>query len=43
VLARSRPEWEIGSAELRAAWANGETARFFPYGKTAAQFFAEQD
>jgi hypothetical protein len=43
VLARCRPDWDIGSAELRAAWANGEKARFFPYGKTAAQFFAEQD
>jgi len=43
VLQRCRPDWDITSAELRAAWANGEKSRFHPYGKTRAQEFAEQD
>jgi peroxiredoxin len=43
VLQRCRPDWDIGSAESRARWAKGETASFFPYGKTRAQLLAEQD
>jgi hypothetical protein len=43
VLQRSRPDWDISSAEQRAAWANGEKTRFFPYGKTQAQLLTEQD
>jgi peroxiredoxin len=43
VLQRCRPDWDISSAEQRAAWAKGEKARFFPYGRTQAQLFAEQD
>jgi peroxiredoxin len=43
VLQRCRPDWDIGSAEQRAAWARGEKAGFHPYGKTYAQVFAEQD
>lgn len=43
VLQRCRPDWDISSAEQRAAWQKGETAKFFPYGKTHAQMFAEQD
>src|SRR3977135_2754322 len=43
VLQRGRPEWHISSAEQRAAWAKSEKARFFPYGKTQAQVFAEED
>src|SRR6185312_453820 len=43
VLQRCRPDWDISSAEQRAAWAKGEKASFFPYGKTQAQMFAEQD
>jgi len=42
-LQRCRPDWDISSVEQRAAWANGEKARFFPYGKTQAQMFADQD
>jgi peroxiredoxin len=29
--------------ELKAEWERGEKKRFFPYGKTYAQLFAEQD
>jgi peroxiredoxin len=42
VLQRCRPDWDLGLPELRVAWANGEKARFHPYGKTQAQVFAEQ-
>ena len=43
VLQRCRPDWDISSAEQRAAWEKGEKAGFFPYGKTHAQLFSEQD
>jgi peroxiredoxin len=43
VLRRCRPDWDISSAEQRAAWANGEKTRFYPYGKTRAQALAEED
>ena len=43
VLQRCRPDWDISSAEQRAAWAKGEKAGFHPYGKTRAQVFADQD
>ena len=43
VLQRCRPDWDISSADLRTAYANGDKARFYPYGKTHAQVFAEQD
>lgn len=43
VLQRCRPDWDISSAEHRAAWAKKDQSRFFPYGKTHAQVFAEQD
>jgi hypothetical protein len=42
-LQRCRPDWDIGSAEQRAAWAKGEKAGFFPYGRTQAQLLADQD
>jgi peroxiredoxin len=43
VLRRCRPDWDINSAEQRAAWEKGDKAKFYPYGKTNAQVFAEQD
>jgi len=43
VLQRCRPDWDITSAEHRAAWENGDKAKFFPYGKTQAQVLAERD
>jgi hypothetical protein len=43
VLQRCRPDWGISSAEQRAAWANGDKAKFYPYGKTQAQVLAERD
>jgi len=43
VLQRCRPDWDISSAAQRTAWESGDKAKFFPYGKTQAQMFAEQD
>ena len=43
VLQRCRPDWDIGGAEKRAAWAKGEKSAFYPYGKTQAQVLSEQD
>jgi hypothetical protein len=37
------PDWDIQSAGQRAAWDKGDKAKFFPYGRTQAQMFAEQD
>jgi peroxiredoxin len=43
VLQRCRPDWDITGAEQRAAWAKGEKAGFYPYGKTEAQVLARED
>ena len=43
VLRRCRPDWDISGAEQRAAWARGEKAGFYPYGKTQAQVLAAPD
>lgn len=43
VLQKCRPDWDITEPELKAEWERGEKKRFFPYGKTFAQLFAEQD
>ena len=43
VLQRCRPDWDISSAELRAAWEKGDKANFFPYRKTQVQVWAEQE
>jgi peroxiredoxin len=37
VLRKCRPDWDILSEELRAAWARGEKDSFHPYGKTRAE------
>ena len=31
VVREVRPDWELGSPELRAAWERGEKERFYPY------------
>jgi peroxiredoxin len=43
VLQRCRPDWDIGTPEQRAAWDRGERDAFFPYGRTEAEVFAEQE
>jgi peroxiredoxin len=42
VLQKCRPDWDITRPELKAAWARGDKAGFYPYGKSYAQIFAEQ-
>jgi peroxiredoxin len=43
VIQRCRPDWDITSGDQRRAWEKGDKAKFYPYGKTHAQVFAEQD
>ncbi len=43
VLQRCRPDWDIGSAEQRDAWAKGDKGGFYPYGKTQTQLLTEQE
>ena len=43
VLQRCRPDWDISSAEQRAAWAKSDEGSFYPYGKTRAQVLAEPE
>jgi peroxiredoxin len=43
VLQKCRGDWDITGPELREAWAKGEKARFYPYGKSYAQVFGEQE
>jgi len=43
VLQKCRPDWDITKPELKEAWTRGDKARFYPYGRTFAQVFAEQD
>jgi peroxiredoxin len=43
VLRKCRPDWDITAPGLKAAWEAGEKDRFFPYGKSYAQIFADQD
>jgi len=43
VLKKCRPDWDITTPELKAAWQQGIKERFYPYGKTFAQTLHEQD
>jgi hypothetical protein len=43
VAKKCRPDWDITTPELRAAWQQGRTDLFYPYGKTYAQTLGEQD
>ena len=38
-----RPDWDITDTELKAAWVRGEKDRFYPYGKSYAKVFGEQE
>jgi peroxiredoxin len=42
VLKKSRPDWDITSPEMKAAWGRGDKNLFYPYGKTYAKVFGEQ-
>ena len=43
VLQKCRPDWDITTPELKAAWERGEKQRFYPYGKSYTKVFAEQE
>jgi len=43
VLKKCRPDWDITTAELKAAWKEGRKELFYPYGKSYAQTISEQD
>jgi hypothetical protein len=43
VTKKCRPDWDITTPELKAAWQQGRKELFYPYGKTYAQTIGEQD
>ncbi len=43
VLKKCRPDWDITSPDLKAAWSRGERNRFYPYGKSYARVFGDQE
>ncbi len=43
VTRKCRPDWDITTPDQKAAWGRGEKDRFYPYGKTYAKTFGEQD
>jgi peroxiredoxin len=43
VLRKCRPDWDIATPAQKAAWQRGEKDRFYPYGKSYAQVFGEQE
>ena len=43
VTRKCRPDWDITTPELKAAWQQGRKELFYPYGKTYAQTLGEQD
>lgn len=43
VLRKCRPDWDITTPELKAAWEQGHQELFHPYGKTYVETLAEQD
>ena len=42
VLQKCRGDWDITTPEMRAAWERGDKSRFWPYGKSYAQVFAQE-
>jgi len=43
VTKKCRPDWDITTPELKAAWQQGRKELFCPYGKTYARTIGEQD
>ena len=43
VLKKCRPDWDITASEMKAAWEWGDKGRFYPYGKSYAKIFEEQE
>jgi peroxiredoxin len=42
VTRRIRPDWDIGTPEMRAAWERGERDKFFPYGRRFHDVWANE-
>ncbi|HEY3637059.1 MAG TPA: redoxin domain-containing protein [Rhizomicrobium sp.] len=42
VLKKCRPDWDITTPELKAAWQGGRKDKFYPYGKSYSQTLNEQ-
>jgi hypothetical protein len=40
---KCRPYWDITTQEVKAAWKEGRKELFYPYGKSYAQVWGEQD
>jgi peroxiredoxin len=43
VSRKYRPDWDITTPELKAAWAEGHRESFYPYGKSFVKTLGEQD
>ena len=43
VTQKCRPDWDITTPEMKAAWKEGRKELFYPYGKTYAQTLGDQD
>jgi len=43
VTMKCRPDWDITTPELRAAWQQDRKAMFYPYGKSYAQTLGDHD
>jgi hypothetical protein len=43
ITKKCRPDWDITTPEMRAAWKQGDKNLFYPYGKTFAQTLGEQN
>jgi peroxiredoxin len=43
ILKECRSDWDITSPETKAAWERGDKNRFYPYGKSYAKVFGEQE
>ena len=43
VTRKCRPDWNITTPEMKAAWQQGQKELFYPYGRTYAQIIAEQE
>ena len=42
LLKKCRPDWDITTPEMKAAWQQGRKELFYPYGKTFAQSIREE-
>jgi peroxiredoxin len=43
ILRKCRPDWDITTPEMKAAWKQGHKEQFYPYGKSFRQTLAEEE